>query len=42
MQRWFEKTWGGSFVGRIDLQTEAYDKEENLPPQLFELAGSTR
>jgi phosphoenolpyruvate carboxykinase (GTP) len=24
-------------VARIDLQTEAYSKEENLPPQLFEV-----
>jgi len=26
-----------NIVGRIDLQTEAYGKEENLPPQLFEV-----
>ena len=26
-----------NIVARIDLQTEAYGKEENLPPQLFEV-----
>ena len=26
-----------NIVARIDLQTEAYNKEENLPPQLFEV-----
>ena len=26
-----------NIVGRIDLQTEAYGKEENLPKQLFEV-----
>jgi phosphoenolpyruvate carboxykinase (GTP) len=29
-------------VARIDLQTEAYGKEENLPPQLFEVYAAQK
>jgi phosphoenolpyruvate carboxykinase (GTP) len=31
-----------NIVGRIDLQTEAYGKEENLPPRLFEVYEEQR
>jgi phosphoenolpyruvate carboxykinase (GTP) len=31
-----------NIVGRIDLQTEAYGKEENLPPRLFEVYDEQR
>ena len=29
-------------VERIDLQTEAYGKEKNLPPQLFEVYSAQK
>lgn len=34
--------YADNILKRIDLQTEAYGKEENLPPQLFRVYGKQR